>query len=143
MTFIHEFPYCIIFVCYVSCFFINYLAKRRLRQRIDDIFHKSKVSNTTLGPKFLWKSKSFTKPTFRIRTAISGRLSTSSRQGASDAALKTLKTETSKNKNSGFVSIDFQEFPIFYIFIMFFWTCILAKGAGGKEYMTYLFLSYV
>ena len=95
--------------------------KSWIRSTVHDFERKSlefeaqfKVSNTTLGPKILWKSKSFTKPTFRIRTAISGRLSTSSRQGASDADLKTLKTETLKNENYCFASIDFQDFSIFF-----------------------------
>ena len=73
------------FATWIYIIFVNYI-----------LYHKSKLSNTTLGPKFLWKSKSFTKPTFSTRTAISGRLSTSSGQGASDADLKTLKTETLK-----------------------------------------------
>ena len=74
----------------------DYFSKPRCKNRCKKLGQKSKVSNTTLGPKFLWKSKSFTKPTFSTRTAISGRLSTSSGQGASDADLKTPKTETLK-----------------------------------------------
>ena len=80
----------------------------------------SKVSNTTLGPKFLCKSKSFTKHTFRARTAISSQLSTPSHHGASDGAIKTTKTELSKNKNSGFASIGFQDFSRFFKIFTYF-----------------------